>query len=313
MPKVRSRVMDRVAYVAARAAAWCIQRAPIRQTHEGARVLSRIAHFVDRRHRLVASENLRHAFPDLPQTEIARRVRAAFDHLFAVSIESVVLQGRMRADNVDEFVRQSESDDIRRAWELIRSDRPTILLTGHLGNWELFCGVLGSKGAKASFIARRLDNPLLDRYVRGLREAGGIRIIDKRGAAREAAAVLAAGGNLGLVGDQDAGAGGVFVDFFGRPASTFKLTAKLALRFAAPIVVAVCVRDGRPLRYELKIEDIIDPKEFESRSDAVLAITRRYSNALERAVRRNPDQYFWLHRRWKHQPTEGEGLKREAA
>jgi KDO2-lipid IV(A) lauroyltransferase len=94
----------------------------------------------------------------------------------------------------------------------------------------------------------------------------------------------------------------MFVDFFGRPASTFKSIALLALEYNAAMVVVGVPKVGEPMRYQIVSEELILPEEYADRPDAVKAITQRYTAALERMVRRNPEQYFWLHRRWKHEP-----------
>ena len=116
--------------------------------------------------------------------------------------------------------------------------------------------------------------------------------------------LLKAGGSLALLCDQDAGVRGVFCDFFGRPASTFKSLALLALEHDALIVCGYGRRlpddfsESRWTRFEIGCEDVIDPRELTS-SDPVGEITRRYTAALEKSVRRAPEQYFWVHRRWK--------------
>jgi KDO2-lipid IV(A) lauroyltransferase len=92
------------------------------------------------------------------------------------------------------------------------------------------------------------------------------------------------------------------VDFFGRPASTFKSIALLSLEYNAPIMVFGAARIGHPLKYRVYFEDLILPEDYAGHVDPVRAITERYTQALERLVRRHPEQYFWLHRRWKHQP-----------
>jgi len=110
-------------------------------------------------------------------------------------------------------------------------------------------------------------------------------------------------GGIGL-GDQDAGSHGLFVDFFGHPASTFKSIALLALRYQALICVGYAIRldsDDGPERFEVGCEELIDPATFDG-SDPVTDLTRAYTQALERIVRRAPEQYFWLHRRWKSKP-----------
>ncbi len=113
---------------------------------------------------------------------------------------------------------------------------------------------------------------------------------------------LETGGSLGVVGDQDAGSKGLFVNFFGRPASTFKSIALLSLEYNAAILVVGMARTGHPLQYRLYLEDEILPEDYARDPDAIRSITERYSTALERMIRRYPEQYLWMHRRWKHQP-----------
>jgi Kdo2-lipid IVA lauroyltransferase/acyltransferase len=161
---------------------------------------------------------------------------------------------------------------------------------------------LGLWGTRAGVIARRIDNPHLERFVRRFRQRTGQQVLDKNLDYPTILATLASGGNLGMVGDQDAGPRGLFVEFLGRPASTFKSIALLSLEYRAPILVMAAARVGHPLRYLLYLEDTILPEEYANDPGAARAITQRYSDALARMVRRHPEQYFWVHRRWKHQP-----------
>jgi KDO2-lipid IV(A) lauroyltransferase len=156
---------------------------------------------------------------------------------------------------------------------------------------------------------RRLDNPYLDRFLRRFRQKTGQTILDKNGDYDRIQRVLAGGGALAMVGDQDAGHRGLFVDFFGRPASTFKSIALLAMEYRAALAVIAVPKVGEPMRYRVVVEDVIRPEEYADRPDAARAITERYTAALERAVRRHPEQYFWLHRRWKHQPPARKGKR----
>src|SRR5581483_7549295 len=114
--------------------------------------------------------------------------------------------------------------------------------------------------------------------------------------------ILDAGGILATVADQDAGPRGIFVDFFGRPASTHKAVALMALEHNVLLLVGGAARIGSAMEYESPAEDLIDPEEYRNRPDAVHALTQRFTSALERMIRRHPEQYFWLHRRWKHAP-----------
>lgn len=124
--------------------------------------------------------------------------------------------------------------------------------------------------------------------------------------------VLRDGRTLIVLGDQDAGPNGLFVNFFGRPASTHKAIALLAIEHQAPIFVVYARRLGDRFAYEIGIEDVIDPAEFAGSSTDVRDITQRFTTALEQIIRRDPEQYLWLHRRWKHQPKP-RGRKARAA
>ena len=180
--------------------------------------------------------------------------------------------------------------------------RPVLMATGHFGNWEVSSYVLGLLGIVFCGIARPLDNPFLDAWLRRIREAHGQRILAKKGDFDQIQGVLARGGVLGTLADQDAGRRGVFVNFLGRPASTHKAVALLSLEHNVPIAVIAAARLDRPLQYLALVEEVIYPEEYAGRTDAVKAITQRFTTAIERMVRQYPEQYFWLHRRWKHQP-----------
>ncbi len=187
------------------------------------------------------------------------------------------------------------------------SDRPVILLSGHFGNWEMAISIFGLFGFKMGLVARELDNPYINRCLQGFRKFTGHRSISKNGGGNAMVALLERGGSLAMLGDQDAGRSGLFVDFFGRRASTFKSIALLAMEYKALICVGYARRlenetlpGGWP-RFELGCEEVVDPLDFDS-ADALREITQRYTAALERVVRRAPEQYFWVHRRWKSPP-----------
>jgi KDO2-lipid IV(A) lauroyltransferase len=162
--------------------------------------------------------------------------------------------------------------------------------------------ILGMFGFRTFAVARRLDNPHLDRFLTRFRSGTGQTILDKNADYDRILSVLRGGGAIGMVADQDAGPRGQFVDFFGRPASTFKSIALLALEYDAVLAVVGAPKVGEPMRYRIATEAVILPEEYAGRTDAVKAITQRFTAALERIVRRAPEQYFWVHRRWKHQP-----------
>jgi KDO2-lipid IV(A) lauroyltransferase len=149
----------------------------------------------------------------------------------------------------------------------------------------------------------------VDAFLRRFREHTGQKVLNKDGDFDRMQAVLAQRGIMLTLGDQDAGQKGLFVDFFGRPASTHKAVALMALEYNVPMVVLTSTRAPASAalgsdnwRYDGEVADVIYPEEYKDRADAVRALTQRFTAALERQVRLHPEQYFWLHRRWKHQP-----------
>jgi Kdo2-lipid IVA lauroyltransferase/acyltransferase len=300
MAKVHRPAVDYAVYVAVRLVVCVLQALPPAGARAVALGLAWLAHRVDRRHRTVARDNLRHAFPGrYPDAELDALVRAVYRHFCTVGLEIVRLPRKLHVTNWRDFV---ELDAGGRMVDVLTCGRPVLMVTGHFGNWEMGGYVLGLFGFRTSGVARRLDNPHLDRFLLRFRQGTGQTILDKNTDYLRIQQVLATGGVLGMLADQDAGARALFVDFFGRPASTFKSIALLALEYNALLMVMGVPKVGEPMRYRVVCEDVIDPAEYADRPDAAKAITQRYTAALERLVRRHPDQYFWLHRRWKHQP-----------
>jgi KDO2-lipid IV(A) lauroyltransferase len=303
MARPRSPAADFAVYLAVRLAVCVLQALPWAMALGLARVLAWVAWRVDRRHRAVAEENIRHAFPELTPAAVDRLTRASYLHLTTMVVEMTrlprVLTNRRAFWRV---IHYAVPGDHERAVGWAESGRPALILTGHFGNWEALSYALGAFGYRAGVVARRLDNPYLDRFLVRLRQKTGQQILDKSRDYDRIEATLAGGGYLGMVGDQDAGPRGLFVDFLGRPASTFKSIALLSLTYSAPILVFGAARLGGPLKYRLYLEDVILPEEYAAHPDPTRAVTARYTDALARMVRRHPEQYFWLHRRWKHQP-----------
>jgi KDO2-lipid IV(A) lauroyltransferase len=188
-----------------------------------------------------------------------------------------------------------------------------ILLSGHFGNWELAGYLFGVFGFKTHAVARTLDNPYLERFLKSFRERTGQMLIAKKGGYDEMLDVLNRGGALSFIADQDAGQRGLFVDFFGRPASTHKAIALLAIEYQAPIYVGGAWRTGPGFRYIVHTEDVIRPADWADQPDQVRYITQRFTTSLERLIRHAPEQYLWLHRRWTHQPTSRAAAARQAA
>src|SRR5262249_6599320 len=149
-------------------------------------------------------------------------VRETYRHFCAMMVEMIRGPRILRQRNLDRHFHYADAEVRDRVVATFASKRPVILLSGHLGNWEIYGYALSLFGAEMSAIARPLDNPHLDRFLNSFRGATGQRMIDKKGDLERINALMAAGGNLAMLGDQDAGQKALFVEFFGRPASTFK-------------------------------------------------------------------------------------------
>ncbi len=255
----------------------------------------------------VAKENLQRAFGnDIPDAEIERLTIGMWRHLFRMVIELVQSQRKLSVETYRQYVRFVALEMTN---EALLSGRPVLLLSGHFGNWEVGVALFGSWGFPLGVVAREMDNPLLDAWFQRYRAASRHRLLSKNDGYDDMLEVLRQGGNLALLCDQDAGPRGLFVDFFGHPASTFKSIALLALEYDALLVVGNTRRLPDAFgevpwsQFEVRGEVLIDPREISS-NDPVGELTRRYTAALEQAIRRQPDQYFWVHRRWKSVPKQ---------
>ncbi len=253
----------------------------------------------------VARENLEIAFGDKITDERADEIIfGMWVHLFRMVAEITVMHRKIARANVMDVIRFRNPDQVVKA---LASDRPVILLSGHYGNWEMSISVFGHFGFPMSVVARPLDNPYLDGWFEQFRQSTGHSMIAKKGAFNRMAAVLERGGSIALLGDQDAGARGTFGGFFGRKASTFPTIARLAIEYDAYVALGYSCRlsddfeGSRWMKYELGSEEVIDPRDFEG-DDQIERITQAFTDALERAIHIAPEQYFWVHRRWKTRP-----------
>ena len=255
----------------------------------------------------VARENLVRAFGShYTERQIEDLVYQMWVHLFRTVAETVQCERKLHLHSYREIV---DFADFTRTNEAICSGRRVLMLGGHFGNWEIGTALFGLWGFPMGIIAREMDNPYLHDWFRKQRERTGHRMLLKSGDFDEMTVLLSKGGNLGLLCDQDAGPRGVFVDFFGSPASTFKSIALLALEYDALVMVGYSIRlsdrfdETNWSRFEVGCEAVIDPRAIQS-GDPVGEITRQFTSALERAIRRAPEQYFWIHRRWKSEPKQ---------
>ncbi len=303
MPRTRKRRrgIDYLVFVTLRLVVAFAQALSIEQAYGLARFFAWLAYRVDRRHREVGLRNLAIAFGDrYTAAERDQIVREVYRHFCMMLMEIMHTPRSLHLTNWREKVVLVGHRPIMD--HLMTADRPLIFLSGHYGNWELAGYLFGLFGFPTVSVARTLDNPYLERFLRRFRERTGQMMVAKSGGYDQMLGVLGNRGSLSFLADQDAGERGLFVDFFGRPSSTHKAIALLAIEHHARVVVGVARRIGPGFRYEIRCEDIVDPLELAGEPDIVHALTQRYTSALERLITQDPTQYLWLHRRWKHQP-----------
>jgi KDO2-lipid IV(A) lauroyltransferase len=177
-----------------------------------------------------------------------------------------------------------------------------LLLTAHLGNWELLSIACRLTDYRLSVVLRPLDAPWLDRLVTRLRERSGVELIDKRAALRPVLRALAGGGMVGILLDQNAARReGVFVPFFGRAASTSRSMAVLALRTGTPIVPTFIRREAGGMHHVV-IGPALSLPPARDLEAAIVAVTTRCTQIIEDAIRMAPDQWLWMHDRWRTRP-----------
>jgi KDO2-lipid IV(A) lauroyltransferase len=316
MSKSRSKLADFAVYLVVRVVVCFLQALSFRAACQVAGVLAWLVYYLDRRHRLVALDNLQHAFGEGDAAQRDQMVRAIYRHFCTMLMEIIHMPRKLHTQNWKQHVTILNPQPIL---DVFLSDRPVLVVSGHFGNWELGGYAFSLLGFRTHAIARPLDNPHVDAFLRRFRESTGQKVLNKDGDFDKMQQVLASRGILLTLGDQDAGRKGQFVDFFSRPASTHKAVALFALEYNVPMVVLTGTRvspsaAGRSdsWHYEGEVADIIYPEEYKDRPDAVPALTQRFTTALERMIRRHPEQYFWLHRRWKNQPKSRSKVKQAA-
>ncbi|HUG39828.1 MAG TPA: lysophospholipid acyltransferase family protein [Longimicrobiales bacterium] len=245
----------------------------------------------------VVESHLRRAFPDREERWIRRTAAASYAHLGREGLSLLRLYRLGRADVLGETRVVEGLDAIR---EAVASGRGAVVVTGHFGNWEIGGAAVAARGIPLDVVVQRQANPLFDRLINDARARLGMRVIYRGRATREALRALRRGRVVAFVADQDAREAGIFVPFFGTPASTFRGPAVLALRSGAPVFIGTAVR-GPDGRHEVRLRPIPLPPPGDPEERAA-ALTAAHVGALEEVIRAAPEQYFWHHRRWKTAP-----------
>ena len=244
-------------------------------------------------------ENLRRAFPDESDARRAAIARESYRHLGREALAILAMRSLTPAE-IRDIAPITGWDRLERA---IADGRGVIMAIGHFGNWELSGAALAARGVPVAAVVQKQSNALVDREINAVRERLGVVPIERREAPRKVLRALQRGTSIGFVADQDARRAGVFVPFFGTPASTHRGAALFAIRAEAPLFFGATLRrdDGA---YECIAEEIVVDRSGPL-DDAVDRMTAAFTARLEQEIRKAPEQYFWMHKRWKTKPRKG--------
>ena len=250
------------------------------------------------RYRRIAIDNLRIAFGrEKTRREIERIARQVFENLSVNAVELVNFP-KIDSSNIDKFVTIENIDIIDRALE---GGKGAIVLTGHLGNWELLALTIRLKGYPGAVIGRKIYFSKYDKYLNYLRHVHDVNIIYRDESPKKVLKVLKNNGIIGMLADQDVDSvDGVFVNFFGIPTYTPIGPAALAKASGASLIPAFIIRKNS--RHTLVIENPIELIDTGDKETALVENTQRWSNVVESYIKRYPEQWVWIHRRWKTTP-----------
>jgi Kdo2-lipid IVA lauroyltransferase/acyltransferase len=262
--------------------------------------LGRIAYTFGGRLRRTGARNLQIAFPEMSEKERARILRDCFANLGRLLGEF----SRLSRATPDSLRRIIECEGIENLEAARDAGRGVILFTGHLGAWELSSFALSAFGHPMSFLARRIDNPRVEKIIERTRTRFGNRSIDKRSAARPLLRSLRAGGTVGILVDLNTHPHeAIFVDFFGIPASTTSGLATLALRTGAAVLPVFIPWDEERRRFVLRVDPPLNIERTGDEAEDVNRLTSLFTSIIESYVRRFPGQWLWIHRRWNTRPA----------
>ena len=248
-----------------------------------------------------ALDNLHASYPEKSEQWVWETGRRSFEHIAMLPVDMLFTPRLVKRYNWRDYSWFTTGE--RAKW-LMKEGKGMIMVAAHYSNFEIMGYMLGLFGFNVYSIARPLDNKFISKYLYNVRRRAGQNIIDKKGAAELMGHIASTGSTLCFIVDQDAGRKGIFVDFFGRKASTYKSIGLLAITNNIPIGVAYSKRVDNRFYFEMGVPRVILPEEWADKDDPLKWITAEYTKAIEKFVREDPSQYWWLHRRWKHQPKE---------
>lgn len=290
-------LQHRLEYFAIRFVVMLLGWLPFRAGSQVGAWLGTLAYRLGIRARVVETQ-IAFAFPELGAAEVKSLAKQSYENLGRTSLEAALMARRSPQDLLDLF---EQVDGFEHLDAALRAGRGALLVTGHLGNWELGGSYIAARGVPVDAIARHMSNRVFERYLTRVRERFGVTVVFDEQAVRHTPRSIRANRVVGFLSDQGVlGLASSFVPFFNRLAKTPRGPAVFALRLEVPVVFVACARlpSGR---YRLVLESIEVPRSGDRDADTT-ALAAAYTARLEYWVRQYPGQYFWQHRRWKYQP-----------
>lgn len=278
-----------------------------------ARLVGMVAYYLMPIRKKTVLQNLRRAFgKEKSEKELRRIARQCYQN-FSMTVTEFIRMPVMDSEYLASLIEQIEGEEYFN--QVGREKGGYLVVSGHLGNWEMVGSYFASIGVPVSVVARPMHNPLWDRAINAIREKKGMRVISTRASPKLLISHIREGRAVAFLVDQDARGAGIWVDFFGHPASTFTGPAVFLQRFRMPILPMYTVRTGLarhkvifkpPIYPELYFKQVKgcgeeqeNRQEREAHSDVTRQIVQQYTSLLESVIREYPEQYFWFHRRWK--------------
>ena len=275
---------------------------PLSGIHLISNLLGRLLFVLVRKRRDIALENLRNAFgSEKSDREIQAIARESCTSFFLTFLEIAKFRYLFRQPEAFEALRRSSQglDALfSKAKQIHDESKGCIFVTPHIGNWELLPHVSSMVGIPLAVVVRPLDNPYLERLIFEDRAESGQVIIPKKNAFFVLQKTLQQGKSIGMLPDQST-MRGILVDFFNRKATTTPVPALLAVTYKRPIVVVACCRKREGYGFEGFVSDALWPGEYTSEKEELIRLTKAMNREMEKVVRAYPEQYLWMHNRWK--------------
>ncbi len=264
--------------------------------------LARIFYYLSPRQRLIAIHNLKSAFPEMGMTEIVALARKVYRHLAIVAAEFFEIPFLQKAN--PSVI--NEIEGIENCTKALEKNKGLLIMSAHFGNWEYGAALIGKLVQPIRIIYRPFDNAVLENLINCIRASTGNTPLPKERATLKMFRALANNESIGILLDQNVAVReGIFVDFFGRPACTTDGIALLALNTEAPVIPTFMYREENE-RYRLIIGNEVEIiRTGDTRAD-IAANTQKFTKIIEDMIRKYPDQWLWLHQRWKTKTCQSE-------